>query len=59
MVALLLLPSVGLSTSHEALSVMLQLSMPPPLLLILKVCGAGREPFWVALKCSVVGFKTM
>lgn len=38
---------------------MVQLSVPPPVLLILKVCVAGLAPPWVAAKEKLVGLAPM
>lgn len=48
-------PDAGESVNHEALSMVVQLSVPPPALLIFKVCAVGLPlPCW-AVKDRLVG----
>ena len=56
-VPLLLLPD-GLTSNHVALSETLQLSVPPPLLVIVKLWLDGNAPFCTALKLMLVLFTT-
>ncbi len=51
-------PEVGLSESHEALSLTLQLIVPQPLLLMLRVWLAGFEPPSVPEKVKEEGEET-
>ena len=51
-------PEVGLSESHEALSLTLQLIVPQPLLLMLRVWLDGFEPPSVAEKVKEEGEET-
>ena len=47
-------PEAGLSDNQVALSLALQLKVPPPVLLMVKVLGAGLAPAW-AVKDRLVG----
>ena len=58
-IVLLPVPEVELSDNQAALSLALQLNVPPPVLLILSVCAAGFEPPWVAAKESAGGLMPM
>ena len=40
-------------------SLAVQVKVPPPVLLILRVCAAGLPPPWVAVNESVVGLAPM
>jgi hypothetical protein len=48
-------PEAGLSVNQAALSLALQLSVPPPVLLMVTVLVAGLAPPWVAPKERLVG----
>jgi hypothetical protein len=48
-------PDAGESVNHAALSLAVQLSVPPPALLILKVCAVGLLPPCWAVKDRLVG----
>lgn len=52
-------PEAGLSINQAALSLAVQLSVPPPWLLMLKVWGAGLAPPCVAAKERLVGLAPM
>jgi hypothetical protein len=52
-------PEVGLSVNQAALSLAVQLSVPPPVLLMLKVWVAGLAPPCVAVKERFVGLTPM
>jgi len=52
-------PETGLSVNQAALSLAVQLSVPPPALLILKVWVAGLAPPCVAAKERLVGLAPM
>ena len=48
-------PEVGLSVNQAAVSLADQLSLPPPVLLMVTVWVAGLAPPWVAAKERLVG----
>ena len=48
-------PVPGLRVSHVASSLADQVKVPPPVLLMLRVCEAGLTPPWVAVKDRLVG----
>jgi hypothetical protein len=50
-----LVPEAGETASHAALSLALQLRVPPPVLLMFRVCAAGLLPPAVALNEKLVG----
>ena len=52
---LLPLPDTGLTASHEASSLTVQLKAPPPVLLMLRVCAVGLPPSCWAIKDRLVG----
>jgi hypothetical protein len=52
-------PEAGLSVNHAALSLADQLSVPPPVLLTLRVWVAGLAPPCVAAKAKLVGLAPM
>ena len=52
-------PEAGLNDNHAALSLAIQLSVPPPVLAILKVWVAGLAPPCVAVKVKLVGLAPM
>ena len=52
-------PDAGESVNHAALSLAVQLSVPPPVLLMLTVWVAGLMPPWVAAKEKLVGLAPM
>ena len=52
-------PPAGESVNQGALSLAVQVRVPPPVLLMLRVCGAGLAPPWVAVKESAVGLAPM
>lgn len=47
-------PEVGLTVSHEALSLSVQLNVPPPLFVIVNVWLLGFAPPSMAVKVSAV-----
>jgi hypothetical protein len=51
----LLVPEAGLTANQLWLSLALQVSVPPPVLLMLRVWLAGLLPPWVAVKERLVG----
>jgi hypothetical protein len=53
--ALFPVPEVGLSVNQEASSPAVQMRVPPPVLLMLKVWAAGLAPPCVAVKERLVG----
>ena len=55
----LFVPDVLLSVIHGTLSVVVQLSVPLPVLLMLRVCVAGLAPPSVAVKENPVGLAPM
>ena len=52
-------PEAGDTVSQAALSLALQLKVPPPVLLMLTVWAAGFVPPWVAVKDKLVGLAPM
>ena len=52
-------PEAELSPNHGVLSLALQLNVPPPVLLRLRVCAAGLLPPWVAVNARLVGLALM
>jgi hypothetical protein len=50
-------PVLELRVNQAALSLALQFNVPPPVLLMLRVCVAGFAPPWVAVKARLVGLK--
>jgi hypothetical protein len=52
-------PEAGLSVNQAALSLAVQLKVPPPVLLMLTVWDAGLAPPWVAVKERLVGLAPM
>ena len=48
-------PEAGLRDNHAALSLALQLKVPPPVLLMVTVCAAGLPPPCWAVKDRLVG----
>ena len=58
-IAPLPVPEVGESVNQAALSLLDQVSVPPPVLLMLSVCAAGFALPWVAVKASAVGLAPM
>src|SRR3977135_1272411 len=48
-------PEAGLRVNHVALSLALQLNVPPPVLLMLRSCAAGFAPPAVAAKERLMG----
>jgi hypothetical protein len=48
-------PEIGLSVNQAALSLAVQLRVPPPVLLMFKVWGAGFAPPCIAVKERLVG----
>ena len=57
--ALLLLPDEGFASNQAALSLIDQLSVPPPELVREKVMEAGSLPVRTAEKLRLVGFREM
>ena len=53
------MPVPGLRVNHGVLSLALQFNVPPPVLLMLRVCAAGFAPLWVAAKDRLVGLAPM
>jgi hypothetical protein len=52
-------PEAGLRVSHVALSLAVHVRVPLPVLLMLRDCGAGLAPPWVAVKERAVGLAPM
>ena len=52
-------PEAGLSVNQAALSLALQLKVPPPVLLMLTVWVAGLAPPCVAVKAKLAGLALM
>lgn len=52
-------PDAGVSVSHAALSVTDQANVPPPVLLMVTVCGAGLPPPCCAVNDKLVGLVPM
>jgi hypothetical protein len=52
-------PVLELKVNQAALSLALQFNVPPPVLLMLRVCVAGFAPPWVAAKARLVGLMPM
>ena len=52
-------PDAGLRVSHAALSLALQLKVPPPVLLMLRAWAAGLLPPCWAVKDRLVGLAPM
>jgi hypothetical protein len=48
-------PEAGLTANHVVFSLAVQLSVPPPVLLMVRVWFAGLALPWVAVKESAVG----
>jgi hypothetical protein len=48
-------PEAGLSDNQVVLSLVLQLKVPPPVLLMVKVCAVGLPPPCWAVKARLVG----
>ena len=58
-IVLVPVPAGELSDNQAALSLAVQLKVPPPVLLMLRVCAAGFAPPWVAAKDRLVGLAPM
>ena len=48
-------PAGELNDNQAALSLAVQLKVPPPVLVMVRVCAAGLLPPWVAVKATLVG----
>lgn len=53
------LPDVAESVNHGMFSLADHARVPPPVLLMLRVCGAGLLPPWVAVNEKLVGLAPM